>query len=62
MYDGWRSVTIVWADGSTELIQVLGRPEPYVREGVLHLRVSYDDQYRHIPLTAIREWRMQQMG
>ena len=57
-YDGWRDVTIVWADGKTEVIPALGRPDPYVRDGILHLRVSDDNQYRHIPLTSIREWRM----
>ena len=57
-YDGWRDVVIVWLDGTEEKIQALGRPEPYVRDGTLHLKVSYDDQYRHIPLTSIREWRM----
>lgn len=59
-YDGWRDVTIVWLDGSTEVIRALGRPDPYVQNGVLHLRVSESDGYRHIPLTAMREWRMTQ--
>jgi hypothetical protein len=57
-YDGWRDVTVVWLDGSQEVIEALGSPDPYIRDGILHLRVSYDNQYRHIPLTAIREWRM----
>lgn len=56
-YDGWRTVTIIWLDGAEEKIEALGRPDPYVRDGILHLRVSYDDQYRHIPLASIREWR-----
>jgi hypothetical protein len=58
MYDGWRDVTIVWLGGTKEVIQVLGRPEPYIRDSILHLRISYDDQYRHIPLNSIREWQM----
>jgi hypothetical protein len=56
-YDGWRDITVVWADGTEEVIQALGRPDPYVRDGILHLRVSDDDKYRHIPLASIREWR-----
>lgn len=59
-YDGWRTVTITWRDGTEEKIQALGRPDPYVRDSILHLRVSYDEQYRHIPLASIREWRMQE--
>lgn len=56
-YDGWRTVTVVWLDGSLEEIKALGRPDPHVRDGILTLRVSDDNKYRYIPLTAIREWR-----
>ena len=59
-YDGWRDVTIVWLDGTEEKTRALGRPDPYVRDGILHLRVSDADEYRRIPLTAIREWRMRE--
>ena len=54
-YGGWRTVTVVWLDGREEKIECLD--EPWVRDGILHLKVSYDDERRHIPLTSIREWR-----
>ena len=57
MYDGWRDVTIVWKDGTIEVISALGRPDPYVSNNILHLRISYNEEYRHIPLSAIREWK-----
>jgi len=53
-YDGWRTVTIIWLDGREEKIECLG--EPYVDDGILHLKVSWDNDYRHIPLISIREW------
>jgi hypothetical protein len=56
-YYGWRTVVVIWADGTEEKIEALGRPDPYVRDGILHLRVSYADDLRHIPLASIREWR-----
>lgn len=59
-YDGWRDVTIVWLDGTKEVIQALGRPDPYVKDGILHLKVSPDNKFRHIPLVSIREWQTRQ--
>ena len=59
-YDGWREVIVVWADGTRETIQALGRPDPYIRDGILHLRTSHENEYRHIPLLSVREWRMKE--
>ena len=59
-YEGWRTVVVVWLDGREESIQALGRPEPYILDGMLHLRVSDDNDFRHIPLTAIRSWSMRE--
>ncbi len=55
-YNGWRTVTVVWLDGSTEEIECLG--EPYiVRDSILTLKVDHEGTLRHIPIRAIREWR-----
>lgn len=60
-YNGWRDVTVIWNDGTKEVINALGRPEPYVtKDGILRLRVSDDGLFRNIPLTAIREWSMRE--
>ena len=57
-YDGWRTVTVIWKDGTEEKIEATGRPDPYVdKDGVLVLHIGYGNDYRYIPLTSIREWR-----
>lgn len=54
-YSGWRTVTIIWLDGTVENVEVLDRP--YIKDNVLHIQISYNKKYRHIPLSSIREWQ-----
>lgn len=50
-----KTVTIVWLDGTTETVSC-HRAYPSRDNGYLIIEVGRYE-YRHIPFTALREWR-----
>ena len=49
-------ITLRWASGSTERVSVIAS---WVRDGTLVLEISRYE-YRHIPLTALKEWTVEE--
>ena len=49
-------VTLHWASGSTERVNVVGH---WVKDGTLVLEISRYE-FRHIPLTALKEWTVEE--